>query len=171
MNYGNGSLGKIHIIHLDRNEDILESLRRFAAAHGIRNGVVLTGYGTIDRCRFHSVTSNSLPPKDEFITVRSPLEVLGIHGLIANGEIHAHIEVADLEHSFGGHLEPGCRVLYLCDVAVAELEGLDLGFDLRRETGLRLLSVRSGNEAQGPAVELDDCNEPQSTAPARGWES
>ncbi len=171
MNYGNGTLGRLHIVHLDRNEDVYESLHRYASTHGILNGVILTGYGTIDRCRFHSVTGNSLPPEDKFTTIHAPLEVLGIHGIIAGGEIHAHMEVADLDHSFGGHLEPGCRVLYLCDLVIAKIEGVDLAFERRAQSGLRLLFVRPGVEEQGLALELDNRDEPQAVSPAVGWES
>jgi uncharacterized protein len=38
-----------------------------------------------------------------------------------DGFFHSHITVADRERAFGGHLEKGTRVLYLCNIVLAEL--------------------------------------------------
>lgn len=170
MNYGNAAIGRTVVVHLDRGEDVLESLRQIVAQEGIKHGLILTGYGTLDRVRFHSVTTNGLPPKDVFLTTEAPLEVLAITGSIAGGEIHAHITVADLEKSFGGHLEPGCRVLYLCDVVLAELDGVELAFETRPATGLRLLTVKGGREEAGPAVAVSPDGQAQPAGPSQGWE-
>lgn len=170
MRYGNASLGKTHVIHLDKDEDLLESMREYVKSKGIRNGVILTGFGTLDRCRFHAITTTGLPPHDEFVTVEGPLEVVGIDGIIANGEIHAHYEVANLDGSFGGHLEPGCRVLYLCEVVIAELDGIDMTFEVCPKTKLRLLSVKSGSEEVGPSVDLDEDGNVLGMGRAKGWE-
>ncbi|MFZ5437006.1 MAG: PPC domain-containing DNA-binding protein [Bacillota bacterium] len=169
MKYGNASLGKTFVIHLDRDEDLLESLREFVASQGIRNGVILSGFGTLDRCRLHAISTAGLPPRDEFTTVEGPLELVGIDGVIANGDIHAHFEVANLKGSFGGHLEPGCRVLYLCDLVVAEIDNVDMAFETCPETGLRLLSVRPGYEKVGPSVELDGEGKVIGLGRAMGW--
>lgn len=170
MIYGNASIKRTVVVHLDRGEDLLESLRQIVAAEGIRNGLILTAYGTLDRVRFHSVMTNALPPSDTFITVEAPLEVLSVTGSIAGGEIHAHITVADLEKSFGGHLEPGCRVLYLCDLVLAELEGTELAFETRPATGLRLLTVKGGTEAVGPAVAVSPDGTARAAGVSRGWD-
>ncbi|MEW6045452.1 MAG: PPC domain-containing DNA-binding protein [Bacillota bacterium] len=153
MVFGTGSIRRVVVIHLDRGEDVLESLRQIVRAEQIRNGVILTGYGTLDRFSYHAVTTAGLPPQDRFVTVERPLEIVGIHGVIADGEIHAHIAVADLERGFGGHLEPGCRVLYLCDVVIGEVDGVDMRFETRPETGLRLLNVSPGHEVPGPRID------------------
>lgn len=166
MIYGNGSIRRTIVAHLDHGEDVLESLKRIVRAEGIKNGVILNGYGTLNRCRFHSVAAVGFPPKDEFYTVEGPFELLSLSGTIANGEIHVHVEVADKDHAFGGHLEPGSRVLYLCDVAIAELGDIDMAFEVRPKTGLKLLTVKPGREETGPSVEADErgnwvlCNSP-----------
>ena len=170
MIYGNGHLTRTVVVHLDQGEDILESLNECVAAAGIRNGLILTGYGTVDRYRIHAVKTNGLPPVDQFVTEERPLEVLALQGTIAGGQIHAHITFSDLERSFGGHLEPGCRVLYLCDVVIGELQGLDMEFALRPDTGLWLLTVRPGREAPGPAVALDGAGNGTVSWRRAGWD-
>jgi predicted DNA-binding protein with PD1-like motif len=33
--------------------------------------------------------------------------------------------VSNHEYAYAGHLEHGCRVLYLCEVVIAEMDGLN----------------------------------------------
>jgi predicted DNA-binding protein with PD1-like motif len=38
-----------------------------------------------------------------------------------------------------GHLEPGCRVLYLAEIAIAKLDGIKLARTKNAETGINEL--------------------------------
>lgn len=170
LKYGNASVGRTLIVHLDRGEDLLESLRECVESQGIHNGVILTGFGTLDRCRLRAITTTSFPPEDQFTTVEGPLELVSIDGVIAGGEIHAHFEVAGPKGCFGGHLELGCRVLYLCDIVIGEINNVDLTFERCSKTGLRLLSIKPGCEETGPSVELDDNGQVAGISRATGWD-
>ena len=51
--------------------------------------------------------------------MKEPFEILNAGGLIAAGEPHIHITLSSPETgAFGGHLEKGCRVLYLAEVTI-----------------------------------------------------
>jgi hypothetical protein len=67
-----------------------------------------------------------------------PLEVSSIDGLIAGGVPHLHMVVSDHEKAYSGHLEEGCRVLYLAEVVIAELEAAGL-HRVRDEKGINML--------------------------------
>lgn len=61
--------------------------------------------------------------EDEFITVKGPMEILNINGLIAAGEPHLHLTLSADKGAFGGHLENGCRVLYRAEITIAKFSG------------------------------------------------
>ena len=46
--------------------------------------------------------------------------------MIAGGVPHLHMVVSDHEKAYSGHLEKGCRVLYLAEVVIIELDGAQL---------------------------------------------
>jgi hypothetical protein len=119
---------------------LLESITKAARQAGIRNGAVIAGAGTLKRLRMHHVTHSRFPPTDRFVTIRKPLEVTSISGLIADGEPHLHITVSWKDRKvWAGHLEPGSEVLYLAEAALVGLGGTRMTrrADLRRK--IRLL--------------------------------
>jgi uncharacterized protein len=115
------SAATTHIIRLDPGEDVLGTLHEYIKTSEIHTGAVVSGIGTLDRCRMHLVTTTDYPPQEIFpIWDGVPLELVAMQGVIADGEPHIHITVASPDGAFGGHLEPGCRVLYLSEIVVLE---------------------------------------------------
>jgi predicted DNA-binding protein with PD1-like motif len=45
----------------------------------------VTAAGSLQECTFHRVKSMAEKPEDEFITVKEPMEILNINGMIAYG--------------------------------------------------------------------------------------
>ncbi|MEM2946540.1 MAG: DNA-binding protein [Thermoproteota archaeon] len=134
-------LGRIIVLRGDRGEDLLETIETTARANRVANGVIISAIGTLENCRIHRVTSMKLPPEEEYVDVDGPLEINSVSGVIANGRLHAHISVSDGKGTYGGHLEPGSRILYLAEVVIAEITGVS--FDRVRDmtTGLSLLKA------------------------------
>jgi len=52
-----------------------------------------------------------------------------MNGYVINGKIHAHMTLANPDHAFGGHLEPGTNVFTF---AIVTLGVLDKNADLTR---------------------------------------
>lgn len=133
--------GKVHILRLDQGDYLLESICQLIEEKNIIQGVVISGIGTLDRCIMHMVTTTGYPPEEYFATWEDePLELLSIQGVIADGSPHLHMVVSDSQKAYGGHLEEGCRILYLGEVVILELE--DNG--MRRtpnEKGIMMLGV------------------------------
>ena len=156
--YNSAKIKRTIVIHLQMGEDVLESIKAIITKEGIKSGLVLTGYGTLDIARFHYITHTNLPPTDKFKIMRGPLELISMHGVIASGEPHIHFTFSDDEKAYGGHLEPGCRTLYLCDIVIAELEDIDMTFVVDPNTKLRGLTMEPKIEEPGVIVEVVDAD-------------
>lgn len=124
-----GSIGKVHILRLDRGDYLLESIEEFIKKENILNAAVVSCIGTLDNCVLHMVMTTGFPPVEHFEKWEDkPLEISSASGIIANGSPHLHMTVSDHKYAYAGHLEHGCRVLYLCEIVIAEMDG----FDVRR---------------------------------------
>jgi len=120
------SFGKVHVLRIDRGEYLLENIENFIKLKNINNAVVLSAIGTVSDCIMHMVMTTTLPPVDNFIKWENkPLEIASINGVIANGSPHLHMTVSDHEYAYAGHLEHECKVLYLCEIVIAEIDGLN----------------------------------------------
>jgi predicted DNA-binding protein with PD1-like motif len=124
--FTNGAFGEVHVLRLDRGDYLLEGIESFIQSENITNAVVLSAIGTLDYCVMHMVTTTGLPPVDHFVKWEDkPLEIASVDGIIADGAPHLHMTVSDCEYAYAGHLEHGCRILYLCELVIAELGGFD----------------------------------------------
>ncbi len=116
--------GKLYYLHLKKDEDVLLEIRRFIKEKNIKNGVVVSGIGTLSSCSWHGVVTADFPAKDEFYVVdEEPMELTGLSGVIAEGEPHLHMCVMSYGRSgqmICGHIEPGCKVLCLAEISIME---------------------------------------------------
>ena len=120
-------IGRIFILSLEPGDYILESIKELIKKENVKDAIVISAIGTLDEYRMHYVLTTSFPPKNKFEHWKDkPLELAHIGGIIANGEPHLHVLVSDPEKAYAGHLEDGCRVLYLAEITVIEIKGLDL---------------------------------------------
>ena len=118
------TLKKVHIVRIDPGEDVLVSVREFLARSGVRQGVVLGGYGTLAAHHLHWVVHNRLPPDNHFEKGAGGIEILAMNGLIVEGEPHIHVALSTPAGAYGGHLEEGCITYVLCEIYVGEVEGV-----------------------------------------------
>ncbi|KPJ72187.1 MAG: hypothetical protein AMS14_08265 [Planctomycetes bacterium DG_20] len=134
-----GGASQVVIVALEPGEMLLESIREAVAARDIRNGVVVSGIGTLKTCRMHYITHTDFPPEDAFFTVRGPLELVSVSGIIADGQPHLHITVSEGEDQvWAGHLEPESEVAYLAEIAILVFNALEM---TRRKDPRRKVSL------------------------------
>jgi hypothetical protein len=126
MEFATMNLSRIHILRVDPGEDVLESIKRFLQDAGVRQAVVLGGYGTLAAYHLHWVTHNRIPTETAFGRGYGGIEILAMNGLVVDGEPHIHVALSTPDGAFGGHLEPGCIAYVLCEVFFAEVEGAAL---------------------------------------------
>lgn len=131
-----GRLGEVITLRLDQGEDVLGALAAVARERDLHTGIVLSGIGTLDQACLHHITHTGYPSINQFVRYEGPIELLSVQGLIANYTPHLHTCLSIKEQTYLGHLEPGCRVLYLAEIAVARLEGVRLQRVANPETGI-----------------------------------
>jgi len=112
--------GRTFVVRLDNGELFLESIRELCQKEGIDSAIVTSAIGTFTRFRYHWVTTTG------FREVEGPLEVLAVQGIIAEGQPHLHAVVSSPDKVYSGHVEDGCRVLYLIEMSIVEIAGAHL---------------------------------------------
>ena len=120
------SIERIHILRVDPGEDVLLAVRAFIAESGLRQAVVMGGYGTMVAHHLHWVVHNRIPTNNTFGRGEGGIEILSMNGLVVEGEPHIHVTLATQAGAYGGHLEEGCIAYVLCEIFLAEVSGRDL---------------------------------------------
>lgn len=122
--FDKAEMGRTIILRLDQGDYVLESIRKVLEETGITDGYVVSGIGTLDYCVLHMVTTTGYPPVECYPKWNDePLELVSINGIIADGEPHLHAVISNKDKAFAGHLEPGCRILYLGEIVIQEIKG------------------------------------------------
>ncbi len=120
------NVSRVHILRVDPGEDVLSTVRHFIAQSGIRQAIVLGGYVTLAAHRLHWVTHNRIPTENVIAKGEGGIEILGMSGLVVDGEPHIHVTLATQQGAYGGHMEEGCTAYVLCEIFFAEIEGKKL---------------------------------------------
>jgi uncharacterized protein len=126
MEYGSFDLKKIHILRIDPGEDVLACVEQFLAQSGLRQAVVVGGYGTLAASHLHWVRNNLLPAENLYGRTEGGIEIMGMNGLVVEGQAHIHVTLSTPVGAYGGHLEPGCIAYVLCEIFFAEVTGATL---------------------------------------------
>lgn len=122
--FGPDHITEVYRVSLDRGALLLESINHVIQSKGVRDGQVIISSGSVDECTYHFVASTDLKAQNEYRTIKGPSEILGGGGIIADGEPHIHIVLSNAQKGvYGGHLEKGCRVLYLAEITVFRFAG------------------------------------------------
>ena len=137
--YVSPGLGKVYTLRINPGEDMLKEIENFIEQTNLKYGAILTGLATFKSCTLHMVTTTGYPAVEHFeVWDDKPLELSAISGVIADGVPHIHMVVSDKEYAYSGHCEPGCIVLYLCEIVIAEI--VDGNFKrIRDEHGINQL--------------------------------
>jgi len=128
MEYFTGQqIGRTFVLRLDPGDFVLESIKELIKKENIKDAVVVSGIGTLDYCVLHMVMTTGYPPVEHFERWEDkPLELASIDGYIADAIPHLHTVVSDHQKAYAGHLEDGCRTLYLGEVVIMEVKDLSL---------------------------------------------
>jgi predicted DNA-binding protein with PD1-like motif len=114
-------------LRLNPGDDVLLSLHTAVREEGGRNGVFISGIGSLSSYHFHVVKTTNDPPGNTFLRGEGPFDILSIAGMVLDGKVHAHITFSDAKVAMGGHLEEGCRVLTFAMIVLVEAADADFG--------------------------------------------
>ena len=120
-----GKFDRIVVMRMKYKSDLLHGMEALVKKENIRNGVILSGIGSLRGYSVHNVASRDYPAADVFTKDPDmPADLIGMNGLIVDGKIHAHIMmgIGDKALAYAGHLEPGSEVLTYAIVTVGVLD-------------------------------------------------
>jgi predicted DNA-binding protein with PD1-like motif len=124
-----GQFDRVVVLRFKYEADLLAGIEKMVEQQHIRNGVILAGAGSVRNYQVHSVSNRTFPSKNMYVKdPAAPADIISMNGYIINGKVHAHMTMANAEHAFGGHLEPGTNVFTFAVVTIGVFgEGVDLG--------------------------------------------
>ncbi|MDC7225998.1 MAG: DNA-binding protein [Spirochaetales bacterium] len=124
MKISSTKAGKLHFIRLNKDDDILLTLRKVVEEKKIKTGFIMNGLGSVQSYHYHVVADCNIPPAESFPKAEEPCDVIAVTGMVIDGRVHAHIILSDSEKAQGGHLEEGTRVLTFTVIVIMEAEEL-----------------------------------------------
>jgi predicted DNA-binding protein with PD1-like motif len=125
-----GHFDRVVILRFKFDVDLLAGIEKMVKQEKIRNAVILSAVGSVRGYQVHQVSNRTFPSKNIYVKdPTAPADLIGMNGYVIDGKIHAHITLANPEHAFGGHLEPGTNVFTF---AIVTLGVLDSSVDLSR---------------------------------------
>ena len=119
---------RVVILRFKFDTDLLAGIEKMVKQEKIRNAVFLSALGSVRGYHVHQVSNRDFPSKDMFVKdPTAPADLISMNGYVIGGRVHAHLTLANPEHAFGGHLEPGTRVFTFAVVTLGVLsDKLDL---------------------------------------------
>ncbi len=114
-------LERVVVLRFKFDADLLAGLEAMVKKENIRNAVIMSGTGSVRSYRVHTVTTRDLPPGELVIEAEKAADLISADGYVIGGRIHAHITLMDQQKAFGGHLEPGTKVLTYAAIALGVL--------------------------------------------------
>ena len=140
---GGMDVEEIICIGMEYGDDFHRCVERAAREKDVASGVIMSGIGTFYRARIHYVTHTRFPSNDRFVELEGPIELTSVSGIIADYQPHMHCTMSVRGNEvFDGHLEPGCKILYLGEVVMAKLSGKNLDREVHPDYGTPLLVER-----------------------------
>ena len=120
--------GRVHLMHLTLGDDIIPCIEAECQRLNLQTGIVMSGIGSLRKATFHYTNANTEKPEDVFVTLDKTMEVVALQGIILEGKPHLHVQLsANGSECYGGHMEEGCEVQYLVELAILEVADLPLG--------------------------------------------
>jgi hypothetical protein len=140
-----GLISEMILVRFDPGERLLEGLSELIRTEGIRVGIVVSGIGTLSECRLHQAIAgyppNLMTRRQEYLELKGSYEIASIQGIIADGEPHLHITVCEGHQAVAGHLEDGCVVMGVAEVAILRGEGIPLRRVIRGPEKIKQLTA------------------------------
>lgn len=130
------------VIRLAQGDMLLESIEEAAKQAGVTDGYIASCIGTLDIAKLHLVMTTSYPPVETYPTIVGPIELNSASGILADGKLHAHVMLSDSNRCYGGHLEPGSRILYLGEVVLRVFSDDRMKRIPNPDTGINELHVK-----------------------------
>ena len=122
-----GQFERVVVLRFKFKTDLLAGLERMVNEQNIKNGVILSGIGSLRGYHVHQINNRDFPTRNIFTkALDTPCDLVGMNGYIVNGVLHAHMTIGTGDKAIAGHLEPGTEVFTYAIVTVGVMNGTDL---------------------------------------------
>ncbi|MEO8024857.1 MAG: PPC domain-containing DNA-binding protein [Bryobacteraceae bacterium] len=112
---------RMHVLRLTPGQDVLEEIARYAAAHSIRAGAIVSAVGSLKKASLRYAN------KDLVTALEGPFQVVALSGTLDRETRHLHLSIADSDGvTRGGHATRGNIVFTTLELVIVEF--LDLEF-------------------------------------------
>jgi predicted DNA-binding protein with PD1-like motif len=119
-----GKFDRVVILRFKYQAELLSGIEKMVKEQKIRNAVILAGAGSVRNYQVHQVSNRTLPSKDTFVQdPAAPADIISMNGYVIDGRVHCHMTMANPDHAFGGHLEPGTNVFTFAIVTLGVFDG------------------------------------------------
>ena len=113
-----------HAFRLPPGADLKAELARFAEAHSLRAGCILSCVGSLSRARLRMPGGPG--EAEAHRTFEEPMEIVSLTGTISPDGLHVHISLARRDGvCVGGHLVGGCIVHTTAELVIGELPDVE----------------------------------------------
>ena len=127
---------KTHAFRLHRGDDLLLSIRDYAAAHNIRAAAIVSGVGCVTRSVIRDASGVTTH------TLSGRYEIVSMTGTVSCERTHLHISLAGEDmRVLGGHLCEGTIVNTTSEVVLMEIEGVTFSKEFDPQTGYNELKI------------------------------
>lgn len=137
--HASGQLGRVVVMRLGPQEDILPAIIEIAAEYDIRHAIIVGGAASLTEAHLRNVRRypDEFPITDEvrvFSEIEGPLELLSLSGNISQTEdgqsyIHCHAAISVGQPdalALGGHLLPNTLVYSTAELSLVEVVGCEI---------------------------------------------
>jgi predicted DNA-binding protein with PD1-like motif len=145
MEYTVGHTGRVILLRLDENDDVLESLEFIASTEGIKNGIFFVIGSLKEGNLVSGAETQDIPVIPIWHHLKNNHEILGIGNIFqmeGQPKIHLHAALARGNECLMGCLRGESKVFLLEEVIIFELLGIEAFRDKDVGTGLPMLRIR-----------------------------
>ena len=129
-----------HAFRLPPGADLKAELARFAEAHALRAGCILSCVGSLSHARLRM--PGGLGEAEARRTFDGPMEIVSLTGTLSPDGLHIHIALARRDGvCVGGHLSGGCIVHTTAELVIGELPDVEFRRAPDAATGYAELTV------------------------------
>jgi predicted DNA-binding protein with PD1-like motif len=119
-----GKFDRIVVLRFKYQADLLAGIEKMVKEQNVHNAVILAGAGSVRGYQVHQVSNRTFPSKNMYVTdPTAPADIISMNGYVIDGRVHAHMTMANPDHAFGGHLEPGTSVFTFAIVTLGIFDG------------------------------------------------
>lgn len=145
MEYTVGHTGRVILLKLDENDDVLESIEFLASTEGIENGIFFVIGSLKEGSLVSGAATEDIPVIPIWHHLKNDHEILGIGNIFqmeGQPKIHLHAALARGDECIMGCLRGKLKVFLLEEVIIFELLGIEASREKDVRTGLPMLRIR-----------------------------